>query len=96
MQQRRGEFLMSIIAWIIVGLIAGAIANIIYPGPSKGGWIGAMVLGIVGAIIGGFIGGLITGQDLVSGFNATSIIVAVIGALVLLFAFNAISRPRQI
>ena len=87
---------MSIFAWIIVGLIAGAIANVIYPGPSKGGWLGAMMLGIVGAIVGGFIGGLITGQDLVSGFNAMSIIVAVIGALVLLFGFNAIARPHTV
>jgi len=55
---------MSILAWIIVGLVAGLIANLVYPGPSRGGWFGAMLLGIAGALIGGFIAALLTGYDM--------------------------------
>lgn len=86
---------MGILTWIIVGLLAGAIANLVYPGKSKGGWMGALVLGIVGAIVGGFVAGLLTGQDVVTGINLPSILVSVIGALILLVAFNALSRPRS-
>jgi len=86
---------MTFLAWIIVGLLAGILANIVYPGPSKGGWFGAMLLGIVGAVVGGWIAALVTGQDLVTGFNVTTMVVAVIGALILLFGYNAIARPRS-
>ena len=55
-----------------------------------------VVPNLLAGIVGGFIGGLITGQDLVSGINPMSIIVAVIGALVLLFGFNAIARPHTV
>lgn len=85
---------MNFLAWIIVGLIAGVIANIVYPGPSKGGWLGAMLLGIAGALVGGWVAAIITGVDLVTGFNITTVLVSVVGALVLLFAYNAIARPR--
>jgi len=84
---------MSILAWVIVGLVAGLIANIVYPRPARGGWFGAMVLGIAGAIVGGFLSAIVTGQDLVSGVNLTTMMISVIGALVLLFAYNAIANP---
>jgi uncharacterized membrane protein YeaQ/YmgE (transglycosylase-associated protein family) len=86
---------MGTLSWILVGLVAGLIANLIYPGKSQGGWIAALVLGIVGAVIGGFLGGVLTGQDLVTGFNLTSILVAVIGAVLLLFAYNALAKPHK-
>jgi uncharacterized membrane protein YeaQ/YmgE (transglycosylase-associated protein family) len=85
---------VGILSWIVVGLVAGMIANLIYPGQSKGGWLGAMVLGILGAVMGGFVAGLLTGQDLVSGFNLMSVVVAVVGALILLFGYNAITGQR--
>lgn len=85
---------MGILAWIIVGLAAGAIANVVYPGGSKGGWMGAMALGILGAIVGSLLAGLFTGQDLVTGFNVTTLVVAALGALLLLFGYNAVTRPR--
>lgn len=75
---------MSIIAWIVFGLIVGIIANIIDPKPAQGGLLGTIILGILGALIGGFLGSLLFGVG-VSGFNLSSFIVAVIGALVLLF-----------
>jgi uncharacterized membrane protein YeaQ/YmgE (transglycosylase-associated protein family) len=78
---------MSIIAWIVLGLIAGWLAGMLMKGGGYG-LVGDIVLGIVGAIIGGWITGAVLGVDMVNGFNVTSVIVAVIGAIVLI----AISR----
>ena len=78
---------MSIIAWIVLGLIAGWLAGMIMRG-SGYGIIGDIVLGVLGAIVGGWITGIIMGTDLVNGFNVVSVIVAVVGAIVLI----AISR----
>jgi uncharacterized membrane protein YeaQ/YmgE (transglycosylase-associated protein family) len=78
---------MSIIAWIVLGLIAGWLAGMIMKG-SGYGIIGDIVLGVLGAIVGGWLTGLVLGGDLVNGFNVVSVIVAVIGAVVLI----AISR----
>ena len=78
---------MSIIAWIVLGLIAGWLAGMIMRG-SGYGLIGDMVLGILGAIVGGWLTGAVLGRDMVNGFNIESLIVAVIGAVVLV----AISR----
>lgn len=73
----------AIAVWIILGLIAGVIANLIWPRKAKGGIFGAIMLGIAGAILGGFLGNLLFGIE-VSGLNLSSIIVAVVGALILL------------
>ena len=75
---------MDILYWAIFGLIAGSIANAIDPRPSEGGILGSIVLGIVGAVIGGYLGSALLGVG-VTGFNLTSFIVAVLGALVALF-----------
>jgi len=87
---------MSILAWIIIGLLAGVIANIVYPGPSKGGWLGAMVLGIVGAVVGGFLAGMLTGQDWTTGVNISTLVVSVIGALILLVAYHTFAGRRSL
>jgi uncharacterized membrane protein YeaQ/YmgE (transglycosylase-associated protein family) len=76
---------MGILTWIILGMIAGSIANMIDPAPSRGGLLGSMILGIVGAIVGGFLAGLLLGTDGVSGFNLSSIVVATIGSLIVLW-----------
>ncbi|MBV8716474.1 MAG: GlsB/YeaQ/YmgE family stress response membrane protein [Chloroflexi bacterium] len=78
---------MSIIAWIVLGLIAGWLAGMIMKGGGYG-LIGDIVLGVVGALIGGWITGALLGRDMVNGFNIETLIVAVIGAIVLI----AISR----
>lgn len=74
---------MSILYWIVFGLIAGGIANFISPS-SNGGIVGSIILGIIGAVVGGFLGQKFFGVD-VTGFNLSSLIVAVIGALIVLF-----------
>lgn len=82
---------MNIIAWVLFGLIVGVIANYLDPRASRGGVLGSIILGILGALLGGFLGDLIFGVG-VTGFNLSSFIVAVIGALVLLFVGRMFSR----
>jgi uncharacterized membrane protein YeaQ/YmgE (transglycosylase-associated protein family) len=81
---------MGIISWLVVGAIAGYLAGFLVKGDESLGVIGHIVLGIVGAIVGGFVAGLITGGDYISGINITTIIVAVIGAVVVVIGYNMI------
>ena len=81
---------MSIIGWLILGLIAGFIASKIV-NKSGEGVILDIVLGIVGAIVGGFLFSLL-GAAGVTGFNLYSMFVAVIGAVVVLVIYHAIAR----
>jgi uncharacterized membrane protein YeaQ/YmgE (transglycosylase-associated protein family) len=85
--RRRRVEKMGIITWIIVGLIAGALAKLILPGDDPGGIIVTILIGIAGAFVGGFVFSLLGGSG-ATGFNIWSIIVATIGAIILL----AISR----
>ena len=87
---------MGILAWIILGLIAGAIAKAIMPGRDPGGFIVTALIGIVGAVIGGFLGNMIFGINGVSGINIRSILVAVVGALVLLFIYRMATRRSTV
>jgi len=73
---------MTILSWIIFGLIAGAIANFIAPS-SQGGIIGSIILGIIGAVVGGYLGQRFFGVG-ITGFNIRSFIVAVSGSLLVL------------
>jgi uncharacterized membrane protein YeaQ/YmgE (transglycosylase-associated protein family) len=81
---------MSIIAWLVVGLLAGWIANMIMSS-GRGGIIADLLLGIVGAFVGGFIGSVLFGAD-VSGINFTSIILAIIGAIVVVAIYRAVTH----
>ena len=84
---------MGIIAWIILGLIAGAIAKAIMPGKDPGGIIVTILIGIVGAFLGGFLGNLITGNGL-NGFSVWSILLAIVGAMILLWIYRMTTRGR--
>jgi uncharacterized membrane protein YeaQ/YmgE (transglycosylase-associated protein family) len=82
---------VGIIAWIVVGAIAGYLAGMLVKGDESLGVIGHIVLGIVGALVGGFIAGILTGgNDYTTGINITTIIVAVIGAVIVVVGWNAI------
>ena len=78
---------MGILSWIVLGLIAGALAKWIMPGRDPGGIVVTILLGIAGAIIGGFLASLL-GLGTVTGFNLWSLLVAVGGALLLLFGYR--------
>jgi uncharacterized membrane protein YeaQ/YmgE (transglycosylase-associated protein family) len=79
---------MGILSWIIVGLIAGALAKLIMPGRDPGGIIVTILIGIVGAVIGGFVVGLFVPGDLITGLNITTILVATLGAIILLALYR--------
>ena len=79
---------MGILSWIIVGLIAGILAKFIMPGRDPGGILVTILIGIVGAVIGGFLVGLVVPGDPISGINITTILVATLGAILLLAVYR--------
>ena len=85
---------MGIIAWIVLGAIAGFVANMIAGG--REGVIGTILLGIVGAVVGGFIAGSLLHIADVTGFNLTSILVAIFGAVVVLVVWHAVAGRRGV
>ena len=81
---------MGLLAWIIVGLIAGWLAGVIMRGGGYG-VLGNIVLGIVGALVGGFLASaLFDIPDPINGINATSLIVAFLGAIVVIAIVRAL------
>ena len=85
---------MSILAWIVVGIIAGALAKKVVPGEGPGGILGDLVIGIVGAIVGGWIFNSF-GHAGVTGINLGSIIVAFVGAVILLWLIRVLTGARR-
>jgi uncharacterized membrane protein YeaQ/YmgE (transglycosylase-associated protein family) len=83
---------MSIIGWIVLGLIAGFIASKIVNKQGEG-LIMDIVLGIVGAMVGGWLFAMV-GHEGVNGFNIYSMFVAVIGATVVLVLYHAVTGRR--
>jgi len=83
---------MSILAWVILGLIAGFIASKLV-NRSGEGFILDIILGIVGAVVGGYIFNTF-GAVGVTGLNIYSLIVAVIGAVVVLVIYHAVAGRR--
>ena len=83
---------MSIIGWIFLGLIAGFIASKIVNKSGEGFFLD-IVLGIVGAIVGGFIFSAV-GAGGVTGFNLYSMVVAIIGAVIVLVLYHAVVGRR--
>jgi uncharacterized membrane protein YeaQ/YmgE (transglycosylase-associated protein family) len=86
---------MGIILWIIFGALAGWIASIIMHTNHRQGPIANIVVGIVGAIIGGFIVQLLGGSG-ITGFNIYSLIVAIVGAVILLAVWRAFERRETV
>jgi len=84
---------MGIISWIILGLIAGFIASKIVDKRGQGFWLD-IALGIIGALVGGFLFDLF-GASGVSGLNIYSMIVAVVGAVVVLLIYNALTGRQR-
>jgi uncharacterized membrane protein YeaQ/YmgE (transglycosylase-associated protein family) len=84
---------MGLIAWIIVGLIAGALGKLIMPGRDPGGIIVTILIGMVGAVVGGFIVQGLLGLH--GGGFIWSIIVATIGAIILLALYRLIVGQRR-
>jgi uncharacterized membrane protein YeaQ/YmgE (transglycosylase-associated protein family) len=87
---------MGILAWIVVGLIAGWLASQVMRGAGYG-LIGDIIVGIVGAVIGGFLAStLLNMPDAVNGINITSILVAFVGAVILVAILRAVGGRRRV
>ena len=86
--------LSVIIWWILIGLVVGAVARLVIPGRQHIGIIVTILIGIVGAFLGGFLGNLVTGTGL-NGFSLWSILLAVLGALLLLWIYRMTTRGRS-
>jgi uncharacterized membrane protein YeaQ/YmgE (transglycosylase-associated protein family) len=84
---------MGIIAWLVLGAIAGWLAGLLVDGRGFG-LLGDIVVGIVGAFIGGFVGSALLGWD-ITGFNVSSLILAVVGAVILLVILKAVAPTRS-
>jgi len=84
---------MSILAWVIVGIIAGWLAKRVIPGEGPGGVLGDLVIGVGGAIAGGWIFNAF-GHPGATGVNIGSIVVAFVGAVVVLWLMRQISGTR--
>lgn len=81
---------MSILAWILVGLIAGWLADMVMRGRGRG-VLYSTILGIVGALLGGFLASSVFGMgDPLSGFNVSTLIVAFLGAVILILIVRAL------
>jgi uncharacterized membrane protein YeaQ/YmgE (transglycosylase-associated protein family) len=85
---------MGIIAWVVLGLIAGFIASKIV-NHSGSGIIMDIVLGVVGALVGGFVFSVF-GAVGVTGFNIYSMLVAIVGAVVVLWIYHAVVGRRAL
>ena len=83
---------MGILSWIILGLIAGFIGSKIVNRQGQGFWLD-IVLGIVGALVGGFLFDLF-GASGVTGLNIYSMVVAIVGSVIVLVIYNALTGRR--
>lgn len=81
---------MGLIATILVGLIAGLVSSWLMK--AKTGMLIDIILGVVGSMVGGWITSLLTGVNMVSGFNLTSILVSILGAVVVIWVYRLIKR----
>lgn len=82
---------MGILSWIVLGLIVGAVAKVIMPGKDPGGLIVTTLIGIAGALIGGFIASAL-GLGTVRGFDLRSLVIAIAGALLLLWGYRRLKK----
>ena len=80
---------MGILSWILFGLVAGLVAKWIMPGNEGGSIVMTIILGIAGAVVGGFISTFF-GMGQVNGFNLGSMVVAIIGAMIVLTVYKKI------
>ncbi len=83
---------MGILATLVVGLIAGFLAHLLMS--TRTGLIVDLVLGVIGGFVGGWLSSLILHENLMSGINITSIIVALVGAVIVIGIYRLVTRGR--
>jgi uncharacterized membrane protein YeaQ/YmgE (transglycosylase-associated protein family) len=85
---------MTLLAWIVVGAIAGFLASEIMG--TREGLVLMIVLGIVGAVVGGWVASDVFKIADVTGINPTSIVVAIVGAIIVILVVNSFSGRRRL
>jgi uncharacterized membrane protein YeaQ/YmgE (transglycosylase-associated protein family) len=85
--------MLSIIAWLLVGLVAGAIARLLVPGRDRLGLGGTLLLGLVGSLIGGFLGWLLFHHG--HRFSPAGFLGSIVGAVIALVVYRAVMRRRR-
>jgi uncharacterized membrane protein YeaQ/YmgE (transglycosylase-associated protein family) len=85
---------MSVIAWILLGLVAGALAKMLMPGKDPGGIIVTILLGIAGALLGGFLWNVLSGNDSYGDFDIGGILIAIVGSIILLWGYRMLVARR--
>ena len=83
---------MGIFATLVVGLIAGWLASLLMK--SKGGLLMDLIMGVIGGFVGGWLTSIFMGTNLMSGINITSIIVAFVGAIIVIAGYRLITGRR--
>lgn len=87
---------MSIISWILIGLIMGAIGRAVLPGRAEGGWVVSLLVGIAGALLGGFIGREVFNASTNDGFfDLATWFWAFIGSLIVLGIWGALTGRKK-
>jgi uncharacterized membrane protein YeaQ/YmgE (transglycosylase-associated protein family) len=86
---------MGFFGFLLLGLIAGAIAKLILPGRQAGGWLITLILGVVGALLGGFLGSLIFNAPLEDFFSIQTWVLAIVGSLIVLVIYGALTKGRK-
>ena len=86
---------MSILSWIVFGLIAGAIAKLLHKGDDPGGWIVTIIIGIAGAIVGGYLAEILLGWENNTGWNFRSFVSSVVGAIILLALYRLVTQKKK-
>jgi uncharacterized membrane protein YeaQ/YmgE (transglycosylase-associated protein family) len=82
--------MFGVLGWILFGLVAGVIAKLLMPGKDPGGFIVTILIGIAGGLLGGFVGRAI---GLYSEEESVGIIMAILGAIVLLALYRVVAKP---
>ena len=85
---------MSILSWILFGLLAGAVARLFVPGTGGIGCLGTLAVGIVGALIGGLVGQVVLGDDVTFAWDLGPFLLAVLGAVAFLLLLRALGGRR--
>ena len=86
---------MGIISWLLFGLLAGFVARVVTPGRQSIGCLPTLAVGLVGALLGGLIGNVVLGHKVHFGWDLGPFLLAVVGAVVLLLALEALAGRRS-
>lgn len=79
---------MSVLGWIVFGLIVGIVAKLVHPGRDPGGFVMTIIIGIVGALMGGYIG---RGLGWYQPGDPVGFVMAVLGAIILLVLYRVVA-----